>query len=550
LSSFLDIFGFLSVILRGLVLITQSFTIGGVVFALLLLQPLGPLLSAPSTDIRLRCRTILTISSFAYAAFTICALGVNAAALVGTLELSWSDALSADFARADFAIAAAAFCIGLLSYLPESKWRTAGLIGFAALALASQLSLTHAVSRTGLRWPYLTADVLHMTGAAIWIGGLPYFLVALNGCENGDDWKLIGRRYSLMSMASVALIVASGTLMAVEYIGSFEAIYGTAYGVMVATKVALMLLLLALGGANFLTVEGLRRDVSTPVLRLKRFAEVEIGIGITVLLAAASLTSLPPAIDLAQDRVSWTEIVERFKPELPRLASPSFDKLTITQLQAKIAEADARRLPAPQAYVPGEGIVLPRNAEDIAWSEYNHHWAGIFVTLIGILALIQHFKWGRWARHWPLLFLGLAGFLFFRADEQAWPIGQIGFFESMRDAEVAQHRVFELLIVLFGLFEWRVQTSGKKKQKAALIFPLLVAVGGGLLLAHSHAIANIKDQLLIEMSHTPIAICGVTAGWARWLELRLDGKASRIASWIWPIAFVLVGLILLDYREA
>jgi putative copper resistance protein D len=60
----------------------------------------------------------------------------------------------------------------------------------------------------------------------------------------------------------------------------------------------------------------------------------------------------------------------------------------------------------------------------------------------------------------------------------------------------------------------------------------------------------IKDELLIEMSHTPLALCGITAGWARWLELRLDGRPSRIASWAWPVAFAFIGLILLNYREA
>jgi putative copper resistance protein D len=32
--------------------------------------------------------------------------------------------------------------------------------------------------------------------------------------------------------------------------------------------------------------------------------------------------------------------------------------------------------------------------------------------------------------------------------------------------------------------------------------------------------------------------------------LRLDGRVSRIASSIWPVAFLLVALLLLDYREA
>ena len=84
-----------------------------------------------------------------------------------------------------------------------------------------------------------------------------------------------------------------------------------------------------------------------------------------------------------------------------------------------------------------------------------------------------------------------------------------------------------------------------------LVFPLLTAIGAAALLTHSHAIANIRDQLLIEITHTPLALAGVAAGWARWLELRLDdGPGKRVAGWVWPLCLVLVGLVLLDYREA
>ena len=546
----LDIFGYLSVVLRGLILIAQSFTLGGLAFWMLLWAPLRPQLTSGGLTIELRCRAVLRISALAWALLTIASLALNAAALVGTLQVAWSEALGADFGRADLVIAACAFGIAVLATNP-ARVRSIGLVALAVLALAMQTRLTHAASRPDVRWPLLLSDAGHMLGASVWIGGLPYFLIALSGCEDSGDWRRIARRYSLMSMAAVAAILAGGLTMAVTYIGSIEAIYGTAYGVMTLAKVGLLLMLLALGAGNYFLVERLRRDPSTPILRLKRFAEVEIGIGLTVLLAAASLTSLPPGVDLAQDRLNWHEIVERATPQWPpRLASPGYDKLTVAQLQAKITLADAGRANALAAYVPGEGTILPRNAEDIAWSEYNHHWAGIFVVLIGLLALIEHFRWGRWAKHWPLLFLGMAAFLFFRADEQAWPLGPAGFFESLRDPEVAQHRIFVLLIAVFGIFEWRVRLRGGKAGPAALVFPLTTALGGALLLTHSHAIANIKDQLLIEMSHTPLALCGVTAGWARWLELRMDGRVRQAAAWIWPIAFVLVGLILLEYREA
>ncbi|MGJ5177247.1 copper resistance D family protein [Bradyrhizobium oligotrophicum] len=552
MALFLDIFGYLSVVLRGLTLLAQSFTIGGLAFQLLLLRPLQQKLSADAIVVGKRSQRVLRRSALGWFAAVLAALAVNMAALTGTLDLSLREAAGADFARSGVAVAACALGIAALARTGTwARWRVVALMALATAALLLQLNLTHAASRLDVRWPLLAADFLHMLGAGVWIGGLPYFLMALNGCNSDQDQRLIGRRYSLMSMASVAAIVLGGTVMAIAYLGSFAAIYGTAYGVMTSAKVAMLVMLLALGAGNFLAVERLRRrDGAAPLLRMKRFVEVELGIGLTVLLTAGSLTSLPPGIDLSQDRLSWPEIVERAAPQWPRLTSPSVDQLTISQLQARIDAADAQRVTAPQAYVPGEGVILPRSAADIAWSEYNHHWAGIFVVLIGVLALIERFSWGRFARHWPLLFLVMAAFLFLRADEMAWPLGPIGFFASLRDPEVAQHRLFVVLIILFGLFEWRVRLRGQQAGRAALVFPLTVAAGGALLMTHSHAIANVKDQLLIEMSHTPLALCGITAGWARWLELRMDGRISRAAAWVWPVAFVLVGLILLDYREA
>ena len=62
--------------------------------------------------------------------------------------------------------------------------------------------------------------------------------------------------------------------------------------------------------------------------------------------------------------------------------------------------------------------------------------------------------------------------------------------------------------------------------------------------------AVLRHRLLIELTHTPLALSGVAAGWARWLELRLPGRGGRIAGWVWPVCFLFVGIILLWYREA
>lgn len=129
-------------------------------------------------------------------------------------------------------------------------------------------------------------------------------------------------------------------------------------------------------------------------------------------------------------------------------------------------------------------------------------------------------------------------------------MGYVGVIESLRDVEVLQHRMFVLLIVIFAVFEWAVRTGRLRSKAATLVFPLLCAAGGALLLTHTHAIANVKDQLLIELTHTPLALAGIAAGWARWLELRADGRIARVAGWVWPVCFVFCGLLLLNYREA
>ncbi len=546
----IDLFGYLSIVLHGLTVTAQSMTLGALLFLAFLVRPLAPRLGATTSPILRGALRIAVWSALALVACEATTVAMQTAVLVGTVDLPVSDILQANFAIAGTVKTAAAATIFAVLLLRGRRAPMPLLLGLVIIELVAATFTTHAAARLDNRGPLLLVEFLHQFGAAIWIGGIPCFLLALAYAGDGAAWRLIGARFSRMSMLGVACILISGITMSVVYIGSWQGFYGTAYGVMVGAKITMMLMLLGLGGMNFLLVERLRARPNTSITRLRRFAEVEIGIGITIFFAAASLTSVPPAVDLQQDRVSWQEIVERNTPEWPRLSSPDHDVLALPALQSKLDAEAAHHSAAPQvAFVPGSGDLPPRNAADIAWSEYNHHWSGLFVIAIGILAILNQAGL-RWARHWPLLFLGLAAFLFVRSDPETWPLGDIGFFESFRDVEVLQHRAFVLLLVVFALFEWRVRVGGWRNRHAALVFPLLTAGGAALLLTHSHAIANIKDQLLIELTHTPLAMAGVVAGWSRWLELRLDPPENRIAGWVWPWCLLLAGLILLGYREA
>jgi len=534
LQLFIDIYGFLSVTLRGLILAAQALSLGGLAYLTL------PGLAADTGFVG-RARRALFYCAAALALGEALSGLALMTMLAGTLQLPLPQLLGAAAVRIDLVAAA-------LAAAAASVLRTQGSLRLAAaltLALfAVEVGATHAASRLDDSARLYVAELAHLAGAAAWIGGIPFLLLDLRQAAP-EARRFIVARFSRIAMGAVALLLGGGIFMAIDYLGEPAALFGTSYGVMLMAKIALLLALLLLGGMNFLTGRRLARDPATSTLRLRRFAEVEIGVGLTVMFCAASLTSLPPARDLLSYRASLEEVVDRVTPRLPiRLDSP--DHAALSTSQPSYVEADVAR-----AYAAGEVPAPPRNAEDIAWSEYNHHWAGLFVVAMGLMALAERSpRLAPVARHWPLVFLGLAAFVFLRGDETVWPLGHLGLIESLRDPEIAQHRFFVLLIILFGLFEWRVRLGRAQSAWAPYVFPLTVAIAAAFLLTHSHGLASPKEELLIEITHMPLALVGVTVGWARWLDLRADGAVARVAGYIWPTALALAGLMLLFYREA
>jgi len=539
---FIDIYGFLSVVLRGVILAAQAISLGGVAFLLLLVWPLQTRLGAAGPALERRALRLIFISAcILVAAETLAAVSLTLM-LVGTLEIPAHEAAGARAVAVDVMVAvlAAILAVAARRARPDNRaLRTAGPV-LAALLIGVQAGSTHAASQFDNAFALAAAEFLHMAGAAVWIGGIPYFLMTLTDIAEPAARAAAAQRFSRMSVGAVIALLSGGLLMAAFYVATPAALYGTSYGVMLSAKIILFLGLLFLGGLNFLAVRQLETEPAGPLLRTRRFAETEIGVGLTVLFCAASLASLPPARDLPNDRASFTEIVDRLEPRLPvRLDSPDFEALS-----AALPPEALKNLPP--------GVQPPRSPADIAWSEYNHHWAGLFVVAMGVMALLERVsrRLAPVMRHWPLVFLGLAGFLFLRADEAVWPLGRLGLIESLRDPEIAQHRLLTLFIVAFGLFEWQVRRGRVTAWWAPYVFPISTAMAGAFLLTHSHALSNLKEETLIEITHTPLALVGVAAGWSRWLELRLDGRAKKFAGLVWPIAFIIAGLTLVFYREA
>ncbi len=543
MARLLQVFGFLSVLFRGATLTFQSLAIGGIVFLILVVRRVNE----NSAALQQACLRWIRRAAIALAAMQISYVLANSIILRQSADMSLREVAGANFVLAGAIGVVSAFTVIALTAARRSTGYTDLLLPAAAI-ITSSVMTSHSMARLEYRAPLVAFTALHQAATAVWLGGLPYLLIAIRRAPTADFARQLSARFSQLALVSVAVLASAGLLLSFAYVGSFKAVYGTSYGAMVATKVLLFGLLLFLGALNFQLVR--RGPASSILASLKRFGEAEIGIGITVILTAASLTSLPPAADLTHDRVTGQEIFARMSPRSPRFASPSVQELPedIYAAQKKAFESGSL---STESYVPGQSGTRPNTPAEQAWSEYNHHWAGIVVLAMGLLALVAQAGQVSWARHWPLAFLGLSAFLFLRSDPETWPLGPVGFWATLADPEVLLHRFFALLVIALAVFEWRVQTGRVAPGRARLVFPVLVAVSGALLLTHSHSLGNLKEEVLAELSHIPLAILAVTLGWSRWLELRLpaENQTRNAMARLWPLCLVLIGVVLLNYRE-
>lgn len=529
MASLTAVLSYVDVLIRGAMLAAQALAIGGIGFALLVLRP------AARTDPGLRPLLPSTLRLSAWAALAVSAgQCFSLFVLIGSLSVMqrWptSEVLAISFGRASIVYILG--CLGvatacrIVARRPASGAAWASALGCAAVVIGAGAYTSHASARLDARALLLWVDAIHQLAADLWVGGLIHLLVTMRRARGSLPVSVL-KRFSPMALGAVAGLVVTGLAFSFYYVGGARPLYGTSYGAMLVSKVVVFGGLLALGGLNFLSTR-LLGDASSAPSRIRWFLEAEVGLGITVLFIAASLTSLPPAADVpAADRASMAEIAGQFTPQWPRLTSPTREELPVS-----------------------DDPLSTRSKEDIAWSEYNHHVAGLFVLAIGLLAVLERTGRARWARHWPLLFIGLAAFLFVRDDPEAWPFGPLGFWEGLAFRTILQHYMFVALVFAFAVFEWLVRTGRLRSSRPAFVFPLLSAVGAGLLLAHSHSLESLKTVYLVEITHLPLGVLGICVGWGRWLELRLPPPDNRALGWVWSLALVLIGALLLLYRES
>jgi copper resistance protein D len=512
--------------LRAAGLVGQMVAVGGSLFALVILR------AAPGSRVPSAMRWSLGLAAVGASVAALAQGGLLAAlaATLGDADSGWPAAAllgSSVGAGALVRIATAiAVLVGalVLRRAPASRLRAALLLGVAVALSLTGTFASHAMGRLDGRAWLLAVTALHQAAAGAWVGGLVCAaIIAVRADPVATrDWL---RPFSTVAAVSVVTLALSGLALCLTYVVTPELAVGTSYGSMVLTKAVLFAALLVLGALNHRAIHG---PVIGEPIRLSRRLEVDAGLAVAAVVLAASIGSAPPAIDVGA-QATPAEVRATFAPKWPRLSTPSLAELAAA---SDLADPDS-----------------PRTAEITAWSEFGHNVAGLFVLAMGLAATLQRTGRAPWARHWPLLMILLAGFVAYSVDPEGWQTGAVGFWEHWKSPEVLQHRILLGFTALLGLAEWRVHSGRAPGAAWRYVFPIVTIGSGMLLLTHVHEVSDGRSAFFMELSHLPLGLLSLLAGWSRWLELRLPSTASGGAGRLWGPALAAFGLLLIFYRE-
>ena len=211
------------------------------------------------------------------------------------------------------AVAVIAFLLGRQTMRPHASGGTglwwAGLLASAVMFVGPSLT-GHAMAAAGQHHFAVVSDWLHLAAGGLWVGGLfhlalsvPAALARLRGAERARSVGRVISRFTRAAVPGVAVVALAGLYSSWIHLGSFGALWGTAYGRTLLAKLLLVAAMLLLGAVNGFRYgpragrlagsddEGARGAVERGFLRSVR---LEAALGVLVLLAAAVLVFVTP----------------------------------------------------------------------------------------------------------------------------------------------------------------------------------------------------------------------------------------------------------------
>jgi copper transport protein len=180
---------------------------------------------------------------------------------------------------------------------------TAGALLAAAAVLIVPGAAGHA-AQTSPRGLTLVFDWFHLAAGSVWLGGLIGLLLIWIGLDRGrrvDGLAVVVPRFSNIALVSVIVLAATGIGETIEHMPAINALWETAFGVVILVKTGLLLIVIAIASGNLLRSKpGLAAARKHPergepaASLLRRLLSAEVAIVAGIVFAAAVLTSLAP----------------------------------------------------------------------------------------------------------------------------------------------------------------------------------------------------------------------------------------------------------------
>ncbi|MFG2554271.1 copper resistance protein CopC [Streptomyces sp. NPDC048581] len=194
----------------------------------------------------------------------------------------------------------------VLSALLQGGPRTSRSPGWRVGALAVCLGLLRATGMGGHNsegseptWGAL-ADLVHLLGVSLWIGGLAMLALAVLPRRRAGELAQVVPGYSRLAAVSVTGIVAAGLVLAWQVVGSYDALLHTSYGHLLLLKTGVLgvVLLAALASRQWvrtrLDLAVLLRGDAATVRPFGYSVAAETGLVLVVLAVTSLLVTTNP----------------------------------------------------------------------------------------------------------------------------------------------------------------------------------------------------------------------------------------------------------------
>ncbi len=196
-----------------------------------------------------------------------------------------------------------------------------------------------------------------------------------------------------------------------------------------------------------------------------------------------------------------------------------------------------------------------RSAQGVAYSEFNHRFAGLFVLLFGLaeLGYALRYPLPSWTRLvLPSALSVIGAYLLVWSDHEAWPIGSLTLAQTFsgQDPEVIQHKFYGIFAATAAASETLRRIGWARHPAWAAPLVVGAMISGLLLFWHSHG--NHPANQTIELHHALLGSLGVGAAVSSAMTSWGSGLLRRsVKKWdlAWSVFVILIGIQLLLYFE-